>query len=104
MLVDKTQRVYAESVSNGVLYNLEMVQRQFATIADLADEVDDAATKIYILYLEGGSTQDITEQLAQAWIDERHEDEVLKSTDKKPAYVENSNALYEYADENEEDY
>lgn len=101
MIVSATQRLYIECIWDGFEVSAEFKQSAYSTIEELVADIPDDASKVLVIEIEG-SNENITELLAEAWLENRGE--LVCPSDAKPAYVEHSNAWYEYAHDNQDRY
>ena len=104
MLVSDNQRIYIEWDDGGTPYSPEFVQKPYEDAGELIDDIPDEAARIYILTADREVMEDITEKVAEAWVDEMHESQTLNFSMEKPLYVDNSDYLRDYAHDFKEDY
>lgn len=106
MIVSATQRLYIEFIDDGIEVSKGFKQGTYKTIGDILSgilsDVPEEIKDVVVFPITGGHCENITEVLAEAWLEE-YGDLVREGT-KKPVYVANSEAWYEYAHDNRDRY
>ena len=104
MIVSATQRLYIECIYDGQEVSPEFEQSTYETLSDLIYDIPDETTKIYVFDLsdDDGPLENITEKLAQAWLESV--DDLVTYETTKPVYVDRSDAWREYAHDHRDRY